>query len=168
MDRLKTTALIFALLLSSCVTVVEIQSTDLFEKSVKRWEGQPAQKMVDAIGYPIEERKSPSGNTVYEYKYEYKVISGGNSYTSYNKFLGSATTSVSPSVEEVRSCKIWYELENQVVKKVTWYGNYCYVRVAANACKAYDGQIRSWEHSDCRLNATPLFLADPPKSELAH
>jgi hypothetical protein len=113
----------------SCVhTPDEVYSEAAYGRMVKTWEGAELKSLVDQLGYPEKERKSPDGNVVYEYVDTKTRVTPAVAHTSHNKYLSTSTSVITGGHSETISCQTWFEIADGRVKKVTWKGRACKAR----------------------------------------
>lgn len=110
----------------ACVTMSEEQ----FAKEVMVWQGQSEAALVKKLGYPNQHHTSPDGNRVFEYTRQSQII---NQTPNTNRLFWRYTWG--PSVTSVKTyeCRIWFELVNKKVSKITWRGNDCVAPVPDEA-----------------------------------
>ena len=108
-------SLILSMTLISCATYSETQ----FSKNTLNWLNHTEKELIDSFGYPNLYHTSPEGLPVFEYSSQVQIIeSQGFSHRWPFNFQGRSFVST-------YECRVWFELKNHVITKITWAGNDC-------------------------------------------
>lgn len=129
---LRRTALILLHLLllplPACVSSGPPLTAAGFEKMIRPYEGRSERAVIDAFGYPDQERRSPEGARVLEYRDSGTVtritssMTGSRSWHYPGMFPATSTSTV---VSREHKCAVWFEMKEQKVERVLWKGSGC-------------------------------------------